>query len=66
MSAKIDVGDTVCVNFNTAQITLCSRAIVLFMPCHPYDSWGFKDLETNIVHYISEGCTISLIEKATK
>jgi len=56
---RIEIGDTVWVNFNGAQFTLCRRATVLFMPSGPGDSWGFFDEDTGQTHYVSEGCTIS-------
>lgn len=61
MDAKyqIKVGDVVSVTFNGAQVTLCRKAQVHAYPCATGDSWVFVDLETNDVHYVSEGCTIS-------
>lgn len=56
---KINVGDTVRVDFNGAQTTLCHRAMVVYMPCATGDSWIFKDLDTGAIHYVSEGCTVS-------
>lgn len=55
----IKIGDTVKVNFNNAQTTLCSSAEVILMPCAPWDNWVFKDLQTGDVHYVGEGCTIT-------
>lgn len=59
---KIEVGDIVVVNFNNAQYTLCSRAIVLYVPVATGDSWIFKD-SIGKLHYVSEGCTITLLQK---
>ena len=56
---RIDVGDEVRVNFNTAQVTLCRRACVEYVPGASGDSWVFTDLDTDEVHYVSEGCTIT-------
>jgi hypothetical protein len=60
---KIAIGDIVKINFNNAQITLCERAKVQYIPCATGDSWIFVDCETEQTHYVSEGCTITLIEK---
>lgn len=56
---KIKVGDTVCVNFNAVEFTLCGRAEVLHVPTDVGDSWIFKDRDTQVVHYVSERCTIT-------
>lgn len=58
----IKVGDCVSVNFNNAQITLCHTAVVEYIPVSTGDSWVFRDNDTNQIHYVSEGCTISKIE----
>jgi len=60
---QIQIGDLVCVNFNNAQYTLASEARVLYVPCATGDSWQFQDINSEEIHYVSEGCTISLIEK---
>ena len=62
-SEQIEINDWVCVNFNNVCYTLCKRAIVLHMPFSTGDSWGFKDVETGQIHYVSEGCTVTLLEK---
>lgn len=59
---SIQEGDIVCVNFNNAQYTLCSRAKVLHTPSATGDSWYFQDMETKKEWAVSEGCTITLIE----
>lgn len=59
---KIEIGDIVCVNFNNSQYTLCSRARVDHIPVANGDSWQFYDLSTNKVHYVSEGCTVTLLD----
>ena len=59
MKDTIKIGDTVCVNFHAAKYTLCSEAEVLHMPCAPGDSWGFRDLHSDEIHYVSEGCTVT-------
>lgn len=56
---QIEKGDTVTVNFNSSQITLCHRAEVIYKPCATGDSWIFKDLDNGDTHYVSEGCTIT-------
>jgi len=63
---QIRVGDTVAVNFNSAQVTLSDCATVLFTPSGPGDCWAFKDDATGYVHYVSEGCTISKKLPVTK
>lgn len=60
---KIEKGDIVCVNFNGAQYTLASEAEVLCVPCSTGDSWVFRDINSEVIHYVSEGCTLTLIEK---
>lgn len=59
MNDLLKVGDYVEVNFNNAQITLCHRAEILYIPVATGDSWHFKDLDTGQIHYVSEGCTIT-------
>jgi len=56
---NIATGDIVTVNFNGSQSTLCKRAEVLHIPAATGDSWHFRDLDTNQLHYVSEGCTIT-------
>ena len=55
----IEEGDVVQVDFNNAHVTLSHAAIVISKPCQPGDWWIFRDEETGLLHYISEGCTIS-------
>jgi len=62
---RIEIGDIVCVNFNNAQYTLAPKARVEYIPCATGDSWIFKDLDNGKVHYVSEGCTVTLKEKAS-
>lgn len=57
----IKVGDCVSVNFNNSMFTLCSCAVVEHVPIDTGDSWIFTDNNTNEIHYVSEGCTISKI-----
>ena len=59
----IEVGDIVHVDFNNAQYTLCKKAKVLHLPSATGDSWHFLRLEDNALFYVSEGCTVKLIEK---
>jgi len=60
---QIELGDIVKVNFNNAHFTLCAKAIVKRIPQATGDSWIFQDCKTDEIHYVSEGCTITLIEK---
>lgn len=62
MKTKIEIGDIVSVNFNNSQLTLCHRAEVKYMPTATGDSWIFYDLDKHLLHYVSEGCTITLIK----
>lgn len=55
----IEIGDTVRVDFNGAQLTLCFRAEVLHKPQATGESWQFRNLDTGAIHYVSEGCTIT-------
>lgn len=60
---KIEIGDIVHVDFHCAHFTLCHEAEVLYIPCTTGDSWIFKNLQNNQIHYVSEGCTITLLRK---
>lgn len=59
---RINTSDIVHVDFNNAQVTLCSRAEVLYMPGATGDSWHFRDCKTGEIHYVSEGCTITKLK----
>ncbi len=56
---KIEKGDIVRVDFNGAQLTLCHRAEVLYVPEATGDSWIFRNTDTEEIHHVSEGCTIT-------
>jgi hypothetical protein len=56
---QIKIGDRVVVSFNNSQVTLSRNATILAIPCATGDSWVFRDDETKLIHYVSEGCTIS-------
>lgn len=62
---EIEVGDIVHVNFNGAQVTLCRRAKVLRKPQATGDSWQLCDADNSKIYYVSEGCTVMLLEKGT-
>jgi hypothetical protein len=66
MKGHIKEGDIVAVDFNGAQYTLCRSAIVEYIPCATGDSWVFKDTETGEVHYVSEGCTVTLLKQTSE
>jgi len=54
----------VAVNFNGAQYTLSHEAAVINIPSATGDSWVFKDIETQKIHYVSWGGAItSLLPK---
>ncbi len=55
--------DIVSVHFHNAKLTLVGRAEVLYLPQMPGDSWIFKDLDYNLIHYVSEGCTVTKAEQ---
>lgn len=67
---KIEIGDCVSVSFHGSQFTLCRKAIVMAMPIYDYNdkpldnTWIFKDFDDHKIHYVSEGVTVSLIQKA--
>ena len=61
---QIKIGDVVRVSFNNSQFTLSSEAIVHAIPCATGDSWVFEEVTTKTVHYVSEGCTITLLGRA--
>lgn len=65
-SGGIKVGDIVRVDFNASQCTLTKRAKVLSSPCVTGGGWVFKDTEIDTVYYVSEGCTITILEPAPK
>lgn len=56
----INDGDLVSVSFHGAGYTLLQVARVEYMPCATGDSWIFRDTYSGQVHYISEGCTVTL------
>jgi len=62
---EIKVGDLVHVDFNNAQFTLCSRAVVHYKPQATGDSWIFEDCDNGKIHYVSEGCTITKLDDET-
>ena len=59
MSDKIEKGDIVSVHSHGGQTTISVKAEVLYTPVATGDSWRFKCLLTNTIHYVSEGCTVS-------
>jgi hypothetical protein len=63
MNNRIEVGDIVSVNFNGSKYTLTGKAEVLAIACATGDSWIFKDVSTDKILYVSEGCTIELLKK---
>ena len=56
---KIRVGDLVRVEFNNSRTTLCQRATIKYIPQASGDSWVFHDQSNDLIHYVSEGCTIT-------
>lgn len=59
MKTELKINDIIRVNFNNVQITLCRKARLLHIPVSLGDSWVFRDMETQQIHYVSEGCTVS-------
>jgi len=60
---EIGPNDVVIVSFQNSQSVLCHKATVIHQPENPGESWIFKDLETGIIHYVSEGCTVTKRKK---
>jgi len=58
---KIEEGDVVWVT-QMGQ-PLCMKARVVWIPCATGDSWIFQDLITERVIYVSDGCTVGLIQE---
>ena len=56
---KLQKGDIVSVNFNNARYTLCDRGVIKYMPTCSGDAWVVEDMETGLLHYITEPCTIT-------
>jgi len=54
----IKAGDTVSVNFNNSQHTLCEKAMVICVPEGIGDHWCFRDLNNNCTYLVSEPCTV--------
>ena len=50
------------VNFIGAQLTLCSRAVVVHVPVATGDSWTFRE-DDGTTHEVSEGCTITRLSR---
>ena len=63
MSNVIEIGDTVQVDFNGAELTLCLNAEVIYKPVASGDSWIFKAKDTGYTYHVSEGCTVSRKDK---
>lgn len=64
---RLEIGDIVNVNINNAQITVLSKAEILHIPCATGDSWIFKNVDDdNSSIYISEGCTITYLDRYEK
>lgn len=59
----IKKNDIVSVNFHNSQITLSENAKVLSVPMSPGESWIFEDLFQGLIHYVSEGCTVTKIKE---
>jgi len=64
---KINEGDEVSVKFYCREggFTLCYRAEVKHVPSATGDYWVFNDLDNDKIHYVSEGCTVTLIKKGS-
>ena len=52
-------GSIVQVNINSAKMTLCGKALVLYVPVATGDSWIFKDLFKNRIVQTSEPITLT-------
>ncbi len=62
---RLREGDSVAVHFHGSQHTLCRRALLCNIPCATGDSWVFRDLDTGLLHHVSEGCTVTRLEDQT-
>ncbi len=60
---RIEIGDIVRVDIHGGHCTIAHAAEVKYMPCHPGDGWTFRNVHTQEIHYVSEGCTVTLKEK---
>lgn len=60
----LNEGDKVRVDFNGSQMTLCHEAEVRHVPQTTGDSWVFMNMRTQELLFVSEGCTITLLERA--
>jgi len=56
---KIKIGDIVKVNCNNGMTTISHEAEVKYIPSATGDSWIFKCLQTGLIHYVSEGITVT-------
>jgi hypothetical protein len=63
MNNEIEEGDIVSVNFHGSKMTLTNKAVVNRRPRDTGDSWRFECKETGSINYVSEGCTVKLLEK---
>lgn len=57
----LELGDEVCVNFNHSMNTLSSRAVLKCIPFQVGGIWIFKDSHDGTIHYVTEGCTVTLL-----
>lgn len=60
----VKIKDIVEVSFNSSKFTLTKRGIVRGIPVATGDSWIIQDLDTadKRLHYISEGCTVTVVK----
>lgn len=57
------INDIVRVDFNNAQTTLTFSAKVLCIPNAVGDNWVFEDTRTQTIYWVSEPCTITLLQR---
>ena len=60
----IEPGDEVTVRFYGSKQELCPYATVLKLPEFVGDYWVFENDNDSHIHYVSEGCTVTLTCKA--
>jgi len=63
---RIEVGDSVRIDINGSQGIVTNNAWVVGIRFAPGDSWDVRDKVTGKLICISEGCTVTLLEKGVK
>lgn len=61
---QITNGTIVAINFHNSRFTLCTKARVILLASQSGEFSVFEDLDTGVTHYISEPCTLTIVEEA--